>query len=132
LAQAYVNGNNFNKAIEYIESLPSRNASMQQAYQKATYLKGSDLFNKEDYDQAVAFFAKSLASPMDARYTALANFWSGEAYSILGRHQEATRHYTAVLGSGAEPQLATASRYGLDRKSTRLNSSHVTISYAVF
>lgn len=113
LAQAYVNGNNFNKAIEYIESLPSRNASMQQAYQKATYLKGSDLFNKEDYDQAVAFFAKSLASPVDARYTALANFWSGEAYSILGRHQEATRHYTAVLGSGAEPQLATASRYGL-------------------
>lgn len=47
LAQAYVDGNNFNKAIAYIESLPSRNPSMQQAYQKATYLKGSDLFNKE-------------------------------------------------------------------------------------
>nr|PZN52144.1 MAG: hypothetical protein DIU61_12005 [Bacteroidota bacterium] len=112
LAQAYVNGNNFNKAIEYIESLPSRNATMQAAYQKATYLKGSDLFNKEDYSQAVSFFAKSLSNPVDARYAALANFWSGEAYSILGRHQEATRHYSAVLGS-ADRELATASRYGL-------------------
>jgi TolA-binding protein len=112
LAQAYVNGNNFNKAIEYIESLPTRNATMQAAYQKATYLKGSDLFNKEDYNQAVSFFARSLSNPVDARYTALANFWSGEAYSILGQHQEATRHYSAVLGS-SDRELATASRYGL-------------------
>ncbi len=119
LAQAYVNGNNFNKAIEYIESLPTRNATMQQAYQKATYLKGSDLFNKEDYNQAVSFFEKSLSNPVDARYTALANFWSGEAYSILGRHQDATRHYTAVLNHGGSDHvgggltLATAARYGL-------------------
>ncbi|HEX7014504.1 MAG TPA: tetratricopeptide repeat protein [Cyclobacteriaceae bacterium] len=112
LAQAYVNGNDFNKAIEYIESLPARNAAMQQAYQKATYLKGSDLFNKEVYDQAVSFFAKSLSNPVDARYTTLANFWSGEAYSILGRYQDAVRHYTAVLGTGGG-ELATASRYGL-------------------
>src|SRR5690606_32809885 len=112
LAQAYVNGNNFNKAIEYIESLPTRNASMQAAYQKATYLKGSDLFNKEDYNQAISFFTKSLSNPVDARYTALANFRSGEAYSILGHHQEATRHYVAVLGS-ADRELATAARYGL-------------------
>lgn len=112
LAQAYVNGNDFNKAIEYIESLPARNAAMQQAYQKATYLKGSDLFNKEVYDQAVSFFAKSLSNPVDARYTTLANFWSGEAYSILGGYQDAVRHYTAVLGTGGG-ELATASRYGL-------------------
>lgn len=119
LAQAYVNGNNFNKAIEYIESLPTRNASMQQAYQKATYLKGSDLFNKEDYNQAISFFSKSLSSPVDTRYTALANFWSAEAYSILGRYQEATRHYTDVLSHGGSSHvgggvtLATAARYGL-------------------
>jgi TolA-binding protein len=112
LAQAYVNGNNFNKAIEYIESLPSRNSTMQQAYQKATYLKGSDLFNKEVYDQAISFFSKSLRNPVDPRYTALANFWSGEAHSILGRYEDATRHYTEVLGA-ADRQLAIASRYGL-------------------
>src|SRR3712207_7571320 len=33
---------------------------------------------------------------------------------------------------GAELELAVGDRNGLDRKSTRLNSSHANISYAVF
>ena len=55
LAQAYVNGNNFNKAIEHIEALPSRNQTINQAYQKAAYLKGSELFNKNEYEAAVQY-----------------------------------------------------------------------------
>jgi TolA-binding protein len=115
LAQAYVNGNNYNKAIEYIESLPARNAAMQQAYQKAAYLKGSDLFNKEDYSQAVVFFEKSLDSPVDQNYTALASFWCGEAYSLGGKFQEASRHYLRVVDTGGAigKELLTRSRYGL-------------------
>src|SRR5207253_3752018 len=35
-------------------------------------------------------------------------------------------------GGGAGRRLALAARTGQDRKSTRLNSSHVAISYAVF
>src|SRR3712207_7491599 len=37
----------------------------------------------------------------------------------------------AHLGDGRSPRLATR-QPGLDRKSTRLNSSHANISYAVF
>ena len=115
LAQAYVNGNNYNKAIEYIESLPSRNPAMQQAYQKAAYLKGSDHFNKEDYAQATTFFEKSLASPVNPTYVTLASFWCGEAYSILGKFQDAVRHYQRLTGSSvsADKELATKARYSL-------------------
>lgn len=114
LAQAYVNGNNYNKAIEYIESLPSRNPAMQQAYQKAAYLKGSELFNKEVYDQAAVFFEKSLGSPVNPAYVTLASFWCGEAYSILGRFQDATRHYQKVAsGIAADKELVTKARYSL-------------------
>ena len=115
LAHAYVNGNNYNKAIEYIESLPSRNPAMQQAYQKAAYLKGSDLFNKEVYDQAAVFFEKSLGSPVNPTYVTLASFWCGEAYSILGRFQDATRHYEKVTASGlaTNKELVTKARYSL-------------------
>jgi tetratricopeptide (TPR) repeat protein len=115
LAQAYVNGNNYNKAIEYIEALPSRTRSVDQAYQKATYLKGSELFNKEDYESAVKFFEKSLASPIDAKYVALASFWNGEAYSIGRRYEEAAGFYSKVisLGAAAEPEVISKTRYGL-------------------
>ncbi len=115
LAQAYVNGNNYNKAIEYIEALPKRTTSVDQAYQKATYLKGSELFNKEDYEEAVKFFEKSLQSPVDPKYVALANFWNGETYSIGKRYQEAAPYYQKVisLGTAAEPELISKTRYSL-------------------
>jgi len=115
LAQAYANGSNYNKAIEYIEALPSRSNTISQAYQKATYLKGSELFNKEQYAESVKLFEKSLASPLDPKYVALASFWCGEAYSIGRKYEEAIPLYQKVvtLGALAEPEVFINTRYGL-------------------
>jgi tetratricopeptide (TPR) repeat protein len=115
LAHAYVNGNNYQKAIEYIESLPSRSSYIDQAYQKATYLKGSEFFNKEDYEQAAKFFEKSLQYPKDPNYVALASFWAGESYSIGQRFEEAIRHYNRVIDipDNIEQELLSKTRYGL-------------------
>lgn len=115
LAQAYVNGNNFHKAIEYIEALPSKNPQIQQAYQKATYLMGAELFNKNDYAGAVLNFEKSLLYPSDANYVALAAFWAGESYSIGRKSEQAIRNYLKVVepGNGADPDLLRQARYGL-------------------
>lgn len=115
LAQAYVNGNNFNKAIEYIEGLPSRNQYINQAYQKAAFLKGSELFNKEDYPGAVEYFSKSLQYPIDPTFVALASFWSAEAYSLGKKWEEAITNYQRVVGLGGavDPEILLKSRYGL-------------------
>lgn len=115
LAQAYVNGNNYNKAIEYIESLPSKNPQINQAYQKATYLKGSELFNKEQYPAAVENFEKSLQSPVDQKYVALAALWAAEAYSIGRRFDQAINHYQKVISllPNLEPDVLLKTRYGL-------------------
>ncbi len=115
LAQAYVNGNNFNKAIEYIEALPSRNPIINQGYQKATYLKGAELFNKNQYPEAVSYFNKSLEYPIDPNYVALASFWNGEAYSIGKKYEEAATNYLRVVGLGAsvDPEIVLKTRYGL-------------------
>src|SRR5690242_21097076 len=40
--------------------------------------------------------------------------------------------YCAVGGEPGQELRSRASRAGVDRKSTRLNSSHMSISYAVF
>jgi len=115
LAQAYVNGNNFNKAIEYIEALPSRNQYINQAYQKAAYLKGSELFNKNEYGEAVQYFSKSLEYPIDKGYVVLACFWSGEAYSVGKKYDDAVANYLRVIGLGSvvDPEILTKARYGL-------------------
>ena len=115
LAQAYVNGNNFHKAIEYIEALPSKNPQIQQAYQKATYLQGAEFFNKNDYASAVVSFEKSLQFPRDNNYLALASLWAGESYSIGRKPNEAIRHYQRVIGLGNQVDQETLlkAKYGL-------------------
>src|SRR5690606_4266574 len=114
LAQGYVNGNNFHKAIEYIESLPRRNPATDKAYQKATYLRGVEAFNKENYAEAVLYFKKSLEYPLDASYTALAAFWCGEAYSIGRKFEEAIPYYQRVAGmSGVDAEVLLKTRYAL-------------------
>src|SRR5437773_9404200 len=45
---------------------------------------------------------------------------------------EPSRTAKGQTESANEPEAGRRSATGLDRKSTRLNSSHITISYAVF
>ncbi len=115
LSQAYVNANNYNKAIEYIESLPRRNPNLDRAYQKATYLKGAEHFNKDEYAEAVEFFQRSLKYPIDPLYQALASLWCAEAYSLGKKYTEAAEQYLIVLGipSQRDSEAAIKARYGL-------------------
>ncbi len=114
LAQAYINANNVNKAMAYIESLPHRSAAVDRAYQKATYLKGTEYFNKEEYAQAASLFKKSLEYPLDGRIVTEASYWLGETYSIGKRYEEALPHYEKALTTpGAPSALILPIRYGL-------------------
>jgi TolA-binding protein len=115
LSQAYVNASNFNKAIEYIESMPKRSPAVDRAFQKATLLKGMEYFNKEDYPAAVDFFEKSLRYPIDPQYVAEASFWNGEAYSIGKKYEQAAQNYLRIVGmaSSVPADLMVSARYGL-------------------
>ena len=113
LSQAYVNANNFNRAIEYIESLPRRSPAVDRAYQKATYLKGTDYFNKEDYINAVQFLQKSLEVPVDPSLEAEAAYWLGESYSIGKKYEQAVGFYERALGAAPAASLRNDIRYGL-------------------
>lgn len=115
LSQAYVNASNYNKAIEYIEDMPRRSVAVDRAYQKATLLKGIELFNKDDYPTAVQYFEKSLKYPIDPDYVAEASFWCGEAYSIGKMYEKAVEQYQRIIGitGNTNPEIQVKTRYGL-------------------
>lgn len=115
LSQAYVNATNYNKAIEYIEALPKRSPAVDRAFQKATMLKGIELFNKEDYPAAVQYFEKSIKYPIDPDYVAEASFWCGEAYSIGKKYEQAAEQYQRIIGIGgySNQDILLKARYGL-------------------
>lgn len=115
LSQAYVNASNYNKAIEYIEAMPKRSPAVERAFQKATMLKGIELYNKEDYPAAVDFFEKSLRFPVEPDYVAEASLWCGEAYSIGKKYEQATEKYLRIIAINgySNPDILMKARYGL-------------------
>ncbi|MBX2893860.1 MAG: tetratricopeptide repeat protein [Cyclobacteriaceae bacterium] len=115
LGQAYVNASNYNKAIQYIEAMKTRSPAVDRAFQKATLLKGMEYFNKDDYANAVQMFEKSLRFPVEPGYVAEASFWSGEAYSIGRRYEQAAEQYQRIIALPGynNTELLVKTRYGL-------------------
>src|SRR2546430_11930638 len=80
-------------------------------------------------DKITSFFFNDTATteiyPLSL-HDALPIYW-GTAYSIITR-----ANLVLANGPGIDAPNAQMKAYNLDRKSTRLNSSHSQISYAVF
>ncbi len=115
LSEAYLNTNNYNLALEHVERSQQVNRNLQQIYQKAAFMKGAELFNANDYDEAIALFTKSLKYPLDPAIKQQAHLWMGESYSILQQYDKAAGQYEQALsdaGLRGSPNGLRA-RYGL-------------------
>lgn len=113
LSSAYVNASSYHKAITHIEGLTKRTPSTDKAYQKATYLFGTEYYNKNDYPKAIEYFEKSLNFPFDATYTAKAALWSGESYAVAGEWEKAIPFYEKALATKPDAETTARTRFGL-------------------
>ncbi|MCA6073331.1 tetratricopeptide repeat protein [Fulvivirga sedimenti] len=115
LSEAYLNTNNYNLAISHVEKAGTVNKNLQGIYQKATYLKGAEYFNSDNYPEAITLFSKSLKYPVDPEYTQLANLWMGETFSVQREFDKATPYYQAALSRSEDriKENGLKARYGL-------------------
>ena len=115
LSEAYLKTNDYQQAILHLEQLGVKSRRSQRTYQKVTYFRGTEHFNNSEYYQAVQMFEKSLTYPIDKEIQLLANYWSGEAYSIGKKYPEAIEAYENVLNeeSLSSHQKYIRTRYGL-------------------
>jgi len=114
LSEAYLHTNNYSQAIKHLDALPDKSERAQKAYQKVTYFKGTEFFNNGKYRNAVGMFERSLQYPYDTEIVALANFWSGEAFSIGKKYPEAISSYQAVFNAvSSGHDKYTKAQYGI-------------------
>src|SRR2546426_1789470 len=59
-------------------------------------------------------------------------FLHGGDDRLVVRGSDGSGPLVRVIAGGGDDELVDSARAGSDRKSTRLNSSHLVISYAVF
>jgi len=97
LSQSYLNTNNVDQALTYIEGLTSMSVQVKAVYQKVTFKKGTELFNGGRYYQAVQMLEKSIKYPYDKEVLGEAYYWMGEAYSIGKKDEDAIQAYSKVF-----------------------------------
>ncbi len=103
LAKALVQTNDYQAAITYIETLPTKEGDVKKAYQKATYLLGVEQFNNRKFRLAVANFDKSIKNSVDANFKAKAQLYTAEAFSYGRKYAQAEPYYKHVLSSTLNP-----------------------------
>ena len=113
LSSAYVNASSYHKAIAHIESLPRRSPATDKAYQKATYLFGTEWYNKNEYTKAIDYFDKSLSYPFDEAFAGKAALWAGESFSVSDDWEKATTYYEKSLTFKSDAETISKIRFGL-------------------
>ncbi|MBD8489369.1 tetratricopeptide repeat protein [Echinicola sp. CAU 1574] len=115
LSDALINTNNYLRAIEHIERMSNKSPRIRAAYQKVTYYQGITYYRNKRYKEAINYFDKSIAYPVDKSIVHEAFFWKAEAYAAGDNTKEAIRAYEQVTGmrlTSLDPALIR-SHYGL-------------------
>jgi tetratricopeptide (TPR) repeat protein len=113
LANLYLVTRNYNEALSSLELVRNRNNAQNTIYQKITYFRGIELFNNQQYYDAIALFKKSLENKIDPKITQGATLWQGEAYYRLGQYEVARNYYRDFINIGKQHPAYDAAHYNL-------------------
>ncbi len=87
LIDSYITSKNYKEALELLKGKNSfENKS---AYQKVAFFRAVELYNENEYNDALDLFKGSLKEPIDSDFVARATFWKGETLYNLSNYKEA-------------------------------------------
>ncbi len=97
LTELYCSTNNYKEAIRLLEQIPQRNATLEQAYQRALLNRGVELCNSGKESEGVALYEKAAKVNAVPRITADANYLIGESHYKAGNLPAAERNINKFL-----------------------------------
>lgn len=86
LIDSYITSKNYKEALDLLES--KKSFANKAALQKVAFYRGIELYNENNYSQALSMFKKSLAEIVDAQVNARALFWKAETEYQLNNYNE--------------------------------------------
>ena len=99
LVLAYLQDKNYKAALSSLDKITTKSSKLEEAYQRAAFFRGLEMFNNMELEDAVDMFGKSLQyEKYNRQLRARAFYWRGEAYYRLGRYEEARSDYATFLG----------------------------------
>ncbi|HKJ79525.1 MAG TPA: tetratricopeptide repeat protein, partial [Prolixibacteraceae bacterium] len=98
LTDVFMVTRNYSDAINTIEKIQNKTASILRAYQRVTFYRGLELFNNLAYNQAIDFFDISLNNGSHNReLNARALYWKAEALYRVGDYPKSASVYNQFM-----------------------------------
>jgi tetratricopeptide (TPR) repeat protein len=97
MSEVFLNTRDYDRAVASLEGIRNRPARLNATYQQVAYLRGVQLYQNNQKDEARRYFNKSLDFPIDKRTTALCSFWLGSISNEAGEHNASRQHITAFV-----------------------------------
>ena len=97
IISAYMTSQDYQGALEFLEK--KKDPKSQSLFQKAAFYRGVQVFNEDDYPNALNNFEKSLSQPIDENIIARARYWKGESNFRTNNFNDALSDFTKFLNS---------------------------------
>jgi tetratricopeptide (TPR) repeat protein len=97
MSEVFLNTRDYDRAVVTLEGIRSRTPRLNETYQKVAYLRGLQLYQNNQKDEARRYFNKSLENPIDKRTAALCSFWIGSIANENGEWGPSKQHIGSFL-----------------------------------
>ena len=97
MGELFLNTRDYDRAVATLEGVKNRTPRLDEIYQQVCYLRGLQLYNDKQHDEARRFFNKSLENPINKRTAALCSYWLGSISNEKGEYNFSKNHIAAFL-----------------------------------
>jgi tetratricopeptide (TPR) repeat protein len=114
LSQLLVSSSDYVKALTIIEGITDQSPQVKKAYQVVAFNRGVQLYNNQQYNEAIQMLDVSLKNPIIPKYKAMAYYWKGEAFFAQGEYQKAGWQYSNFNGIASVSDIENAEWYQIN------------------
>ncbi len=97
MSEVFLNTRDYDRAVATLEGIKNRNQRLNETYQQVTYLRGLQLYQNNQKDEARRYFNKSLDFPLNKRIATLCSFWMGSIANESGEYAISKQHMNSFL-----------------------------------
>lgn len=99
MSEVFLNTRDYDRAIATLESVKNRTPRLNETYQTVTYLRGLQLYQNGQRDEARRYFNKSLEFPIDKKTALLCSFWLGSISNESGEYATSKQHMSSFFAA---------------------------------
>lgn len=97
MSEVFLNTRDYDRAIATLETVKNPTPRLKETYQQVCYLRGLQLYQNNQQDEARRYFNKSLENPVNKRTAALSSFWLGAISNEKGEFNFSKNHIASFL-----------------------------------